>query len=116
VVLSPFDDLVSDRERGRLLWDFDFTLEIYVPKAKRRYGYFVLPILRGDRLIGRIDPRFDRTEGVLVVNAVHAEPGADAADGPHVARTIRELARWLGARSVSFAATRPAVWRRALDA
>ena len=116
VLLSPFDDLVSDRDRGRLLWDFDFSLEIYVPKAKRKYGYFVLPILHGDRLIGRIDPKFDRNERVLVVNAVHAEPGADPAEGPAVSRAIRELARWLGARDVDFAGQRPSVWRRALDA
>jgi uncharacterized protein len=116
VLLSPFDDLVSDRDRGRLLWDFDFSLEIYVPKAKRRYGYFVLPILHEDRLIGRIDPRFDRSERVLVVNAVHAESGADPAAGPAVAGTIHELARWLGAHDVAFSGKRPPAWRRALDA
>jgi uncharacterized protein YcaQ len=115
-LLSPFDDLVSDRDRGRSLWDFDFALEIYVPKAKRRYGYFVLPILHGDRLIGRIDPRFDRDRKVLIVNAVHAEPGADPAQGPAVSRTIRLLARWLGARDVVFEGLRPPIWRRALDA
>jgi uncharacterized protein len=116
VLLSPFDDLVSDRDRGRLLWDFDFALEIYVPKAKRKYGYFVLPILAGDHLIGRIDPRYDRDERILIVNAVHAEARADPAEGPAVARAIRQLARWLGARDLAFAGKRPAVWRRALDA
>jgi uncharacterized protein len=114
VLLSPFDDLVSDRARGRVLWGFDFALEIYVPKAKRKYGYFVMPILSGDRLIGRVDQRFDRKDGVLRVNAVYPEAGADPADGPAVARTIRELARWLGARDVAFDGKRPAVWRRAL--
>jgi uncharacterized protein len=116
VLLSPFDDLVSDRVRGRILWDFDFSLEIYLPKAKRRFGYFVMPILSGERLIGRVDPRFDRKDRVLHVNAVYAEPGADPADGPAVSRAIRELARWLGARDVAFEGKRPSVWRRALDA
>jgi uncharacterized protein len=116
VLLSPFDDLVSDRARGRILWDFDFALEIYVPKAKRRFGYFVMPILGGDRLIGRVDPRFDRKDRVLHVNAVYAEPSADLTHGPAVSRAIRELASWLGARDVAFEGKRPTIWRRALDA
>ena len=109
-LLSPFDDLISDRERTERLFDFRFRLEIYVPKAKREFGYFVLPILRGDRLIGRIDPLYDRKAGVLRVNAVYAEPGATPSDGPPAKRAIDELAAWLGADEVVWPAL-PAVWR-----
>ena len=113
VVLSPFDDLISDRDRTEALFDFLFRLEIYVPKAKRRWGYFVLPILDGDRLIGRIDPRFDRRTGVLHLNAVHAEAGVGAESATRVSKAIAELARWLGARSVEVREP-PAAWRSAL--
>ncbi len=81
VLLSPFDDLIADRAHVEQLFGFRFRLEIYVPKAKREFGYFVLPILRGDRLIGRIDPLFDRQAGVLRVHSVYAKADAEAADG-----------------------------------
>jgi hypothetical protein len=109
-LLSPFDDLISDRERTERLFDFRFRLEIYVPKTKREYGYFVLPILRGERLIGRIDPLFDRRARVLKVQGVYAEPTASASDGPPMRRAIGELATWLGADDVSWPRM-PAVWR-----
>ena len=111
VVLSPFDDLISDRDHAEALFDFHFRLEIYVPKAKRRWGYFVLPILRGDRLIGRIDPRFDRETRVLHLNAVHAEPGTSAGDGAAAGRAMRELAAWLGARDIVSHGVAPSLWR-----
>ena len=77
-MLGPFDPLVADRDRALRLFDFRFKLEIYIPVAKREFGYYVLPILHGDRLIGRIDPAMDRKRGVLTINAVHAEPDAPA--------------------------------------
>ena len=95
-LLSPFDQLIRDRERALALWDFDFRLEIYVPKAKRRYGYFVLPVLDGDELVGRIDPLFDRASGRLVVNAVHPEPGRTL----RLDEPLEALARFLGATEV----------------
>ena len=109
-LLSPFDDLISDRERTERLFDFRFRLEIYVPKGKREFGYFVLPILRGDRLIGRIDPLYDRKAGVLRVNAVFAEADARPADGLAARRAIEELAAWLGADEVVWPSL-PAAWR-----
>jgi uncharacterized protein YcaQ len=75
-LLSPFDPLIADRAFTEEVFGFRFRLEIYVPKEKREYGYFVLPILHRDQLIGRIDPLYDRKAGVLRVHAVHAEPGA----------------------------------------
>jgi uncharacterized protein len=110
VLLSPFDDLISDRGRSEQLLDFRFRLEIYVPKAKREFGYFVLPILHGDRLIGRIDPLFDRRENLLRVNAVYAEAEAPADAWPSVRRAIDELATWLGAGDVLIPRP-PSPWR-----
>ena len=97
-VLSPFDRLVYDRDRAEALWAFRYRLEMYVPKAKREYGYYVLPILHGDRLVGRVDPVVDRKTGVLRVDAVHWEPGAPQ-DVP-LRETLAALARWVGARSL----------------
>ena len=114
VLLSPFDDLISDRERTLALFDFFFRIEIYVPKSKRQYGYFVLPILHGDRLIGRIDPRFDRKSGALEVNGVYAEPSASVSQGPAVLGAIEELAAWLGASDIAIGPKLPSLWRPAL--
>jgi uncharacterized protein YcaQ len=99
-LLGPFDPLVSDRERGEALFDFRFRLEIYVPAARREFGYYVLPILHGERLIGRIDLTYDRKAKVLRVNAVYAEPDAPARAWPAVSGAIDELAAWLGASAV----------------
>lgn len=109
-LLGPFDPLVADRDRALRLFDFRFRLEIYLPVAKREFGYYVLPILHRDRLIGRIDPVIDRKRGVLTVNAVYAEPDAPADAWPAVDGAIRDLAAWLGAEQVALPA-RPAPWR-----
>ena len=102
-LLSPFDKLIYYRDRTEELWGFRFRLEIYVPKAKREYGYFVLPFLHGHELVGRIDPLFDRKTGVLHVNAVHWEPGAPRAARPALKAAVTELAEWLGAGEVAYA-------------
>jgi uncharacterized protein YcaQ len=112
--LSPFDGLVKNRDRAEVLWDFFYRLEMYVPKAKREYGYYVLPILRGDRLIGRIEPAFDRKTGVLHVHGIFAEPGAPAGAGRGVASATRRLAKWLGATEVVYPRKVPTIWRTAL--
>jgi uncharacterized protein len=96
--LSPFDRLIHDRDRAEALWDYRYRLEMYVPKAKREYGYYVLPILRGDRLIGRIDPVLDRKAGVLKVNSVHWEPGVKPVS---LQRPLRDLAKFIGAGSIA---------------
>ena len=110
-LLGPFDPLVADRDRALKLFDFRFKLEIYIPVAKREYGYYVLPILHGDRLIGRIDPVMDRKHGVFTVKAVYAEPDAPADAWPAVSTAIHELAAWLGATEVRLPPV-PAVWDR----
>jgi uncharacterized protein YcaQ len=99
-LLSPFDQLVANRERAEDLFGFRFKLEIYVPPAKREFGYYVMPILHGERLIGRIDLVFDRKSGTFRVNALHAEPDAPPRAAAGVARAIHELARWVGARRI----------------
>jgi hypothetical protein len=105
-LLGPFDPLVGDRERTEALFDFRFRLEIYVPAAQREYGSYVLPILHGDRLIGRIDPAFDRKRCVLEVKAIYPEPNAPADAWPAVSAAIDELGAWLGAAEVRLPALR----------
>jgi uncharacterized protein YcaQ len=114
VLLSPFDQLVHDRRRTEQLFGFRFRLEIYVPAARREFGYYVLPILHADRLVGRLDPTFDRRTNVLRVRAIWAEPDAPAEAGPAVADEIASLGRWLGASDVQVG-ERPRIWRAALD-
>jgi hypothetical protein len=92
--LSPFDRLIHDRARMEALWDFYYRLEIYVPAAKRQYGYYVLPILRGDKLVGRIEPVHDRKAGVLHVRNVWWEPKVRPVK---LDQPLRSLARFLGA-------------------
>jgi uncharacterized protein YcaQ len=90
--LSPFDRLVHDRARTEALWGFHYRLEMYVPAAKREYGYYVLPILHGDRLVGRIEPVFDRKERRLSVKGVWWEPGEKEID---LTEPLEGLERWL---------------------
>jgi uncharacterized protein len=97
VALSPFDNLICDRARAAELFDFDHRLEIYVPAAKRRWGYYVLPILHGERLVARADLRVDRDTDppVLRVLGLHPEPGRKAPRA--VTRALESLAGWLRA-------------------
>jgi uncharacterized protein YcaQ len=92
-VLSPFDRLIHDRDRAEFLWDFHYRLEMYVPKAKRLYGYYVLPVLRGDRIVGRIDVENERKAKVLRVNGVWWEDGVRPVS---LTRALKSLARFLG--------------------
>jgi uncharacterized protein len=112
-LLSPFDNLIIDRERTERLFGFSYRMEIYVPRAARRYGYYVLPVLHGDRLVGRVDPAFDRATGRPVINAVHAEPDAPAAAGPALAAALHDLAGFVGATGVELRQPPAAIWRQA---
>jgi uncharacterized protein YcaQ len=95
-LLSPFDRLIHDRVRTQELFGFDYLLEMYKPAAKRRWGYFALPILHGDRLVGKLDATADRRVGVLRVDAVHEDEPLDAAARDDVQQAIEGLAEWLG--------------------
>jgi uncharacterized protein YcaQ len=99
-LLSPFDRLSYDRVRAKQLFDFEYYLEMYKPEAKRRWGYFALPILHGDRLVGKVDARADRKAGVLRVNAIHEDApfGADMRDA--VLAELDALAEWLDVERV----------------
>jgi len=114
-LLSPFDNLIRDRDRTRLLFDFEYSLEIYLPAARRTYGYYVLPILHGDRLIGRIDPAVDRKQRRLMLRAVYTEDrwGAHRAGG-EVAEAVRQLAQFIGAETVTTVGPVPSPWASAL--
>jgi hypothetical protein len=99
--LSPFDRLIHDRRRLLDLFEFDYSLEIYVPPAKRRWGYYVMPVLDGDRLIGRFDAKADREASTLRVPVIHMEKGTSAKDIKTVEGQLRELADWAGLDKVA---------------
>lgn len=107
-LLSPFDNLICDRTRTELLFDFRYRIEIYTPAARREYGYYVLPVLHGDQLIGRIDPVFDRRQARLTVNSIFTEPAAPADAAPAITAAIEDLAACLGARTIDY----PSGWAR----
>ena len=94
-LLSPFDRLIHDRRRTVELFEFDFYLEMYKPVAKRRWGFFALPILYGDRLVGKLDATADRKAGVLRVDAMHQDVPFDEAMTAAVDGEIKDLADWL---------------------
>jgi uncharacterized protein YcaQ len=92
-LLSPFDRLIHDRDRAEALFDFRYRLEMYVPKAKREYGYYVLPLLVGDRLVGRAEPRFDRKTRTLELLGAWG-------DTSRLDEALASLATWLGAERI----------------
>jgi uncharacterized protein YcaQ len=94
-LLSPFDRLVHDRSRAQELFDFEYTLEMYKPAAQRRWGYFALPVLHGDRLIGKVDATADHKASVLRVNAIREDVKFTRAMGKAVQAELQDLASWL---------------------
>lgn len=121
-LLSPFDPVVWDRARAQALFGFEYTIECYVPAAKRRYGYYVLPILHRGRLVGRLDAKAHRGEGVFEVKALYLEPDVAPTERllEDVAAAVGASARWHGtpqvrlgrSRPAAIAATLRAAWRR----
>ncbi|TLZ99252.1 MAG: winged helix-turn-helix domain-containing protein [Methanobacteriota archaeon] len=115
-LLAPFDNLLAVREGTSRLFGFDYVHENFLPKNKRKFGTYVLPILWGDRFIGRVDPKMDRENERLVINSIHAEPGAprDKEVALKIRETIENLAEFLGAKEVEYTARVPKAWRNSL--
>jgi uncharacterized protein YcaQ len=108
--MAPLDPLIWDRRMLRDLFGFDYTWEVYVPAAKRRYGYYVLPLLFGDRLVGRIEPRLERKTGTLRILGVAFEPGFEPTEQPHfipaLSEALRAYSAFVGARKTSWPRSR----------
>jgi uncharacterized protein YcaQ len=119
-LLSPFDPLVWDRARAAALMDFDYRIECYTPEAKRRYGYYVLPILRRGRLVGRLDAKAHRREGRFEIKALFLEDGVAVEESlaADVAAAIRDCAAWHETPRISLGRCEPRAFaaplRRAL--
>jgi uncharacterized protein YcaQ len=104
-VLSPFDPLLRDRKRLMALFGFDYRIEIFVPAALRRYGYYVFPLLEGERLIGRIDMKAHAARGALEVAALWLEPGRRMSGGrrERLDAELERIRRFVGAETVHYA-------------
>src|SRR2546430_14481498 len=101
-LLSPFDRLVHDRDRAQELFDFEYFLEMYKPKEKRRWGYFALPVLHHDQLVGKLDATVDRKASVLRVHAIHEDVRFTRAVTKAVHAELDSLAAWLGLAGAAF--------------
>jgi uncharacterized protein YcaQ len=116
-LLSPFDPVIWDRTRVKAMFDFDYTIECYLPEAKRRYGYFTLPILHRGRLVGRLDPKAHRKDGIFEVKKLILEAGIqpEADLAKDIAQAIQNCAGWHQTPRVKLGATEPAEFARLLE-
>jgi uncharacterized protein YcaQ len=116
-LLSPFDPLVWDRERARAMFDFDYTIECYTPQPKRRYGYFVLPILHRGKLIGRVDAKAHRSDKMFEIKAIYLEPSVVISDAltAALAKALRECAAWHDTPKIHVRRSEPTALAKALE-
>ncbi|MBN1220350.1 MAG: YcaQ family DNA glycosylase, partial [Anaerolineae bacterium] len=114
--LSPFDNLTWNRERLSDLFDFDYRIELYTPKAQRKYGYYVLPILHNGRFVGRLDPKADRKSKVLMVHAIYLEPGVELTDElvAGLADALREFMAFHKSEKLTLGRSEPEALREAV--
>jgi uncharacterized protein YcaQ len=117
-LLSPFDPLVSDRARAKELFGFEYRIEVYTPAPKRQYGYFTLPILHRGQLVGRLDPKAHRKEGLFEVRALHLEPDTPLTEElvTELAGALRACARWHGTPQVAVRQSDPPEFARLVQA
>jgi uncharacterized protein YcaQ len=119
-LLTPFDSLIWDRRRTRQMFDFEVTLEIYVPRDKRVYGYYSMPILYRDRLVGRLDPKAHRKTGELSINALHLEPWFIGKDDERfyaeLATCLLDFSAFNGADHITVTACNPPETKARLEA
>jgi uncharacterized protein len=108
-LLSPFDPVVGDRQRAEALFGFEYRIETYTPAARRQYGYYTLPILHRGALVGRLDPKAHRREGIFEVKAIHLEPGVAVTEAlaSELAEALRACAAWHGTPEVVVRASEP---------
>ena len=114
--LSPFDSLTWDRDRLEALFNFQYKIEIYTPKAKRKYGYYVLPILHNGRYVGRLDPKADRKTGTMIIHAIYLEAGESVTDDLviSIADALREFAAFHQCPDITITRSDPPALREAL--
>jgi uncharacterized protein YcaQ len=110
-LLSPFDNLIIQRERIKNIFDFDYTIECYVPEPKRKYGYFVLPILYGNDFVGRLDPKADRKTKTLIIKNIFFEDGFNSYDEllPNLAAQISAMAKFNDCSKIEIQRTAPKI-------
>jgi uncharacterized protein YcaQ len=115
-ILSPFDNLTIQRERMRRLFRFEYTIECYLPEAKRQYGYFVLPILWKDEMIGRLDAKADRKAQTLILRKLWFEPSVEAIDEAllPLSEALARFARFNGCHTIELNAIVPTGYKRRL--
>jgi uncharacterized protein YcaQ len=115
-LLSPFDSLIAHRARTEALFGLRYRIEIYTPREKRIHGYFALPILVGDQIVGTLEPSLDRTTGTLRILQGHSTPAVpvEAGTGGSINQAVHELAAFVGARRVAYGNRLPKDWRASL--